>query len=285
MSIEIRQLRCAAMAAEVMSFTRAAHKLGIKQSTLSKRVLDLERRLGITLFERSTRGAIPTKAAAEFLAKARRILDEIDGLQSTARAVRCGESGKLVFGLEHRKKAASTFSARLRREVGTQVKDLSEAVDLALRESLTRLASDIEQTFADLGRTDTGAVDEAALRDLQNRWENRIDESAAETKDRLERLRDQLVTVAEAVSRNESVTEITALIETRAEGYREQLDAYSELAQVGMSLGIVQHEFSSTTIAINDAIAKLQPWGTSNLALASLVRDVNRPGIVGGPNP
>jgi hypothetical protein len=181
---------------------------------------------------------------------------------------------RVVSGLEYRKKAVSTFSARLRREVGTQVKDLSEAVDLALRESLTRLASDIEQTFADFGRTDTGAVDESALRDLQNRWETRIDESAAETKDRLERLRDQLVTVAEAVSRNESVTEMTALIETRAEGYREQLDAYSELAQVGMALGIVQHEFSSTTIAINDAIAKLQPWGTSNPALASLVRDV-----------
>lgn len=181
---------------------------------------------------------------------------------------------RVVSGLEHKKKAASTFSARLRREVGTQVKDLSEAVDLALRESLTRLASDIEQTFADLGRTDTGAVDESALRTLQGRWETRIDESAAETKDRLERLRDQLVTVAEAVSRNESVTEMTALIETRAEGYREQLDAYSELAQVGMALGIVQHEFSSTTIAINDAIAKLQPWGTSNPTLASLVRDV-----------
>jgi DNA-binding transcriptional LysR family regulator len=96
MSIEIRQLRCAAMTAEMMSFTKAAQKLNIKQSTLSKRVLDLERRLGITLFDRSTRGAMPTKAAAEFLTTARRIVEEIDGLQSTARAVRCGESGKLV---------------------------------------------------------------------------------------------------------------------------------------------------------------------------------------------
>ncbi len=34
MSIEIRQLRCAAMTAEMMSFTQAANKLGIKQSTL-----------------------------------------------------------------------------------------------------------------------------------------------------------------------------------------------------------------------------------------------------------
>lgn len=211
---------------------------------------------------------------AEVFRPLEQAIDDAISAAATGALAAVDRRRRVVSGLERRKKVASTFSARLRREVGTQVKDLSEAVDLALRESLTRLASDIEQTFADLGRTDTGAVDEVALRDLQGRWETRIDESAAETKDRLERLRDQLVTVAEAVSRNESVTEMTALIETRAEGYREQLDAYSELAQVGMALGIVQHEFSSTTIAIHDAIAKLQPWGTSNPALASLVRDV-----------
>jgi DNA-binding transcriptional LysR family regulator len=88
MSIDIRQLQCAAMAAEMMSFTKAAQKLGIKQSTLSKRVLELERRLGVTLFERTTRGAMPIKTAAEFLATAKRIVGEIDGLQATARAVR-----------------------------------------------------------------------------------------------------------------------------------------------------------------------------------------------------
>jgi hypothetical protein len=181
---------------------------------------------------------------------------------------------RLVAGLEIKKKAATTSSSRLRREVGAQVTELSAAVDAALRDSVTRLSSDIEQTFADIGRTDTSEVDEGALRNLQALWEGRIDESAAETRERLESLRDQLVTVAEAVSQNESVTETTALLESRAEGLREQLDAFAELAQVGMALGIVQHEFSSTATAINEAIAKLQPWGRANPDLAGLVRDV-----------
>lgn len=145
MSIEIRQLRCAAMAAEVMSFTRAAHKLGIKQSTLSKRVLDLERRLGITLFERSTRGAIPTKAAAEFLAKARRILDEIDGLQSTARAVRCGESGKLVFGF-----ATSLSTGNLRRIISDFLIRVPEVEFKAVEASATQLRQGIERQEIDV---------------------------------------------------------------------------------------------------------------------------------------
>jgi hypothetical protein len=211
---------------------------------------------------------------AEVFGPLEKTIDEAISSAATGALAIVDRRRRLVAGLEYKKKAASTSSARLRREVGAQVKDLSEAVDLALRDSLTRLASDIEQTFADLGRTDTGSVDEAALHDLQVRWETRIDESATEAKERLEALRDQLVAVAEAIGRNESVTEITALIESRAEGYREQLDSYSELAQVGMALGIIQHEFSSTTNAINDAIARLQPWGRSNPDLAGLVRDV-----------
>ena len=105
---------------------------------------------------------------------------------------------------EVKKRAATTASSRLRREIGAQVKELSEAVDMALRDSITRLSSAIEGTFADLGRTDTGAADEAALRSLQLQWETRIDESAAKRASDYEGLRDQLVSVAEAVARNES---------------------------------------------------------------------------------
>lgn len=181
---------------------------------------------------------------------------------------------RLITGLEIKRQAATTTSSRLRREVGELVKGLSEAVNVAIRESISSLSSDIEQTLVDLGRTDTSAGSDAALRSLQKSWESRIDESAAATRERLESLRDQLVSVADAVSRNESVTETAALLESQAEGYRDQLDSFAELAQVGMALGIVQHEFSSTVSAINTAIAKLQPWGKANPGLDGLVREV-----------
>jgi DNA-binding transcriptional LysR family regulator len=57
MSIELRQLRYAVQTADTQSFSRAAATLNVKQSTLSRRVLQLEDRLGVKLFERTTRGA------------------------------------------------------------------------------------------------------------------------------------------------------------------------------------------------------------------------------------
>ncbi len=98
MPIDIRQLRYAVFAAELQSFTRAAATLNVKQSTLSKRILMLEQTLGIILFERSTRGAIPTKAGAGFLEAASRIVGDIDNLRNTAHAFSRGEAGTLVVG-------------------------------------------------------------------------------------------------------------------------------------------------------------------------------------------
>jgi DNA-binding transcriptional LysR family regulator len=98
MAIEIRQLRYAVLTADTQSFSRAATALNVKQSTLSRRVAGLEHRLGIQLFERSTRGAVPTEYGKAFLSVARRILTDVDNLQTTARAVSYGEEGRIAVG-------------------------------------------------------------------------------------------------------------------------------------------------------------------------------------------
>ena len=98
MTIDLRQLRFAVTAADTASFLRAAKQLNVKQSTLSKKVSALEHRLGITLFERSTRGVVPTETGKAFLEVARRIVTDADNLLTTAKAVRYGEVGRLKVG-------------------------------------------------------------------------------------------------------------------------------------------------------------------------------------------
>jgi DNA-binding transcriptional LysR family regulator len=71
-SIEIRQLRYAVLTADTQSFLRAAAAPNVKQSTLSRRVMQLEDRLGVKLFERTTRGAEPTVNGKVFIEQARR---------------------------------------------------------------------------------------------------------------------------------------------------------------------------------------------------------------------
>lgn len=98
MPIETRQLRYAVLAADLRSFSRAAVHLNMKQSTLSRRITALENRLGVKLFERTTRGAEPTENGRAFIERARRIVTDIENLKTTARAISYGDQGRLAVG-------------------------------------------------------------------------------------------------------------------------------------------------------------------------------------------
>lgn len=98
MTIEIHQLRYAVATADAKSFSRAAAALNVKQITLSRRVRLLEDRLGVKLFERSTRGAETTENGRPFIEQARRIVTDIDNLQTTARNVSYGLRGRIAVG-------------------------------------------------------------------------------------------------------------------------------------------------------------------------------------------
>lgn len=97
-AIEIHQLRYAVATADAKSFSRAAVTLNVKQITLSRKVLQLEDRLGVKLFERSTRGAEITENGRPFIEQARRIITDVDNLRTTARNVSYGLQGRISVG-------------------------------------------------------------------------------------------------------------------------------------------------------------------------------------------
>jgi DNA-binding transcriptional LysR family regulator len=59
------------------SITKAAENLFMAQPNLSKAIRELEYEAGFSIFERSSRGVVPTPKGVEFLRYARNILDEI----------------------------------------------------------------------------------------------------------------------------------------------------------------------------------------------------------------
>lgn len=98
MPFDIVALRYSILAADTFSFARAAAQSGVKQATLSKRIAGLEARLGFKLFQRSTRGAIPTEAGLSFLDEAKRVLANLDALYASGRAIGAGQAGTLGIG-------------------------------------------------------------------------------------------------------------------------------------------------------------------------------------------
>jgi DNA-binding transcriptional LysR family regulator len=76
--VELRQLRYFVAVAEELHFGRAADRLHMSQSPLSRAIRELERELGVVLFVRTTRRVELTPAGAALLERARRALSEVD---------------------------------------------------------------------------------------------------------------------------------------------------------------------------------------------------------------
>src|SRR5580693_5938356 len=75
--LETRELAYFLAVADELHFGRAATKLGIAQPALSKTVRQLERRLGVTLFERTSRAVALTEAGRVLSREARVALDAV----------------------------------------------------------------------------------------------------------------------------------------------------------------------------------------------------------------
>lgn len=86
MNVSLRQLRAFLAVAGHRHFRRAAESLHLTQPAVSRLISDLETELDVRLFDRSTREVVPTEAGRYLEQAVARVLDELDGVLSHARA-------------------------------------------------------------------------------------------------------------------------------------------------------------------------------------------------------
>ena len=99
--MEIRQLRYLVALADEQHFTRAAAREHIAQPALSQQIRRLEREVGLALVERTTRRVTITEAGKTLVARARRILSEVDAANGEMQALAGVRAGHVMVGTMH----------------------------------------------------------------------------------------------------------------------------------------------------------------------------------------
>lgn len=95
----LRQLECLVAVAEHLSFRRAAETVSITQPALSLQIQQLERMLGLRLFERDRRRVLVTPAGEALAERARLALGEVDAFVETAGNLLDPLAGTLRLGV------------------------------------------------------------------------------------------------------------------------------------------------------------------------------------------
>jgi DNA-binding transcriptional LysR family regulator len=120
--MDIRELRYFAAVFRERNLTAAARRCFISQPSISAAITNLEAELGTTLFIRHKKGVVPTLAAEQFHAVARRIIDDADAARQLFR--KPSERRALTLGLMRTLDIPRTIAL---------LKPLTGTADVALR--------------------------------------------------------------------------------------------------------------------------------------------------------
>jgi DNA-binding transcriptional LysR family regulator len=96
--MELRHLTAFTAVAEELHFGRAAKRLQMAQPPLSQQIRQLEKELGVQLFERNTRSVRLTSEGEAFLGPVRAVLEDLDTAVRTVKAAGRGERGRVTIG-------------------------------------------------------------------------------------------------------------------------------------------------------------------------------------------
>lgn len=99
MTVSLRQLEYLVALSRTLRFREAAERCHVTQPALSTQIQQLERSLGVPLFERDRRTVALTEAGRRAVVRAERVLTEVEALTEEARAQHKPLTGTLRLGV------------------------------------------------------------------------------------------------------------------------------------------------------------------------------------------
>jgi signal transduction histidine kinase len=161
----------------------------------------------------------------------------------------------------------------LRTDIGTITTEIASKVRETTRDSFSVVNHVVDEVMAELGRLQRTAGRIEGLSAVRERLAKQINAVQRVEYKKLERLRDQLTEVRRVWEKDGVDTaELTEAIEEELDELRERRDADLELAQIGLALNTVNHEFNKTVGSMREGIARLGAWAAENPELDELHR-------------
>lgn len=157
LGLDLVSLRFILTAAEEHSFAAAAQRENTSLSAVSRRVAELEGRIGVTLFDRRDRGVTLTEAGKSFVAQIYDVFEQLDRMALELEAVRGGAQG-LVRLHAHMSATAGDLPDRLASFI-----DANPGIEIVLvEETSAAVVHAVSVGTADLGLI-SGTIPSAPL--------------------------------------------------------------------------------------------------------------------------
>ncbi|MES2818727.1 MAG: ATP-binding protein [Pseudomonadota bacterium] len=160
----------------------------------------------------------------------------------------------------------------LRREAFQASDEMQKSLKGVLQEEFSLLRVNIEELVAEFTKRSAEKPEDIDF--IRHEIEQRIIEMRQREAELFDSFKRQMIELAEGVQHRETLDDRFASLEARNMLLEEQIEFYSDFAQMGMSVGILQHEFERAARGIRVAMSELKPWADRSVPLASIYKSL-----------
>ncbi|NTI50968.1 ATP-binding protein [Agrobacterium rhizogenes] len=157
-----------------------------------------------------------------------------------------------------------------RKKVSTTLDKLDSEIRATINRTWADLSNQVETVKSDLARTEVATLTPTEIEHRRDRLIDQVRGSAERSTQLMDALGEQLRSVMEGMADQHDLLDVTAALESENDELKQRVDQYADLAQIGLALGLVQHEFSGQVRNINRGLDALKPWASRNRGLDDL---------------
>ena len=158
------------------------------------------------------------------------------------------------------------------RKVKTKADQVASEVRDMAGKSLKVVESELRTVLSEFQRINLKEMPDELFIEIRDTMENRILQTTEGQRALLHSILEQLQSID--VTGENSTAEQLMAIEQRNFLLEEEIEADSQLAQLGMAIEIINHEFSGTIRSVRNGLRKLKAWADVNEGLRGLYDDI-----------
>lgn len=202
----------------------------------------------------------------------RELIDDLIGEEARKAELTLDRRERTEEALETLGKEARKTTGESSRAVRTEAENVASAARGAAGQSLKVVEMELRAVLSEFQRVDVTGMPDEVFVETRDELEKRIQKTAEEQSELLRSILEQLQSVD--VTGESSIADQLMAIEQRNLLLEEESEADAQLAQLGMAIEIINHEFAGTIRSVRNGLRKLRAWADANEGLAKLYESI-----------
>lgn len=202
----------------------------------------------------------------------RELVEDLIGEEARKARLTLDRSVRTEAALEDLGRDARKTTGESSRAVRKEAEKVASEARAAAGRSLKTVESELRAVMSECQRIDLEGMPDERFVETRNALENRVQKTMEEQSALLRSVLEQLQAID--VTGQSSAAEQLMAIEQRNILLEEEAEADAQLAQLGMAIEIINHEFSATIRSVRSGLRRLKAWADANKELGKLYESI-----------